>query len=130
MVVRLNNIGRNQLSTVKDRFSATNPNGSLPRFTTLHTSNIRVSDRFIEDGSYLRIQNVSLGYNLPKSFIKRAKLTNARVYATAQNLYTFTKYTGYDPELGAFNQSARLANFDNGNYPNPRTFTFGLNLDF
>jgi len=113
-----------------DRYSATNTDGQLPRYNQWHNNNIRVSDRFVEDGSYLRIQNVTLGYNLPVNLIKKAKMTNARLFVSGQNLYTFTKYTGYDPELGAFNGGATFFNIDNGNYPNPRTFTFGANITF
>ena len=127
---QLSNVYNNQLNTVKDRFTQSNPNGALPRYNQWHNNNFRVSDRFVEDGSYLRIQNVTFGYNLPQTLISKAKIANARVFVTGQNLYTFTKYTGYDPELGAFNSSATFFNIDNGNYPNPRTFTFGANITF
>ena len=127
---QLSNVYNNQLSTVKDRFTQNNPDGSLPRYNQWHNNNFRVSDRFVEDGSYLRIQNVTFGYNLPANLINKAKIANARIFVTGQNLYTFTKYTGYDPELGAFNSSATFFNIDNGNYPNPRTFTFGANITF
>ncbi|TDQ06346.1 SusC/RagA family TonB-linked outer membrane protein [Pedobacter metabolipauper] len=126
----LNNVYSNQLVTVTDRYSASNPNGTIPRYNQWHNNNIRVSDRFVEDGSYLRIQNVTIGYNLPAKLIAKAKMSNARVFASGQNLHTFTKYTGYDPELGAFNGGATFFNIDNGNYPNPRTFTFGVNVTF
>ena len=127
---QLSNVYNNQLNTVKDRFTQSNPNGALPRYNQWHNNNFRVSDRFVEDGSYLRIQNLTFGYNLPQTLISKAKIANARVFVTGQNLYTFTKYTGYDPELGAFNSSATFFNIDNGNYPNPRTFTFGANITF
>ncbi len=120
----------NQLETVLDRYTESNTNGSLPRFNQWHNNNFRVSDRFIEDGSFLRIQNISFGYNLPKNIIKKAKLNNARLYVSAQNLYTFTKYTGYDPELGSYNNSVKYINVDDGHYPNPRTFTIGGNFEF
>ncbi|MDI9873165.1 SusC/RagA family TonB-linked outer membrane protein [Flectobacillus rivi] len=120
----------NQLSTVLDRYTSTNTNATLPRYNQWHNNNFRVSDRFVEDGSFLRIQNVSFGYNLPKDLIKKAKLTNARLYVSMQNLYTFTKYTGYDPELGSFNNNIRYMNVDDGHYPNPRTFTIGGNFEF
>jgi hypothetical protein len=89
-----------------------------------------MSDRYVEDGSYLRIQNISLGYRLPKSIVEKVKVTNARVYVSVQNLKTFTNYSGYDPEIGAFNNSIKLMNVDAGHYPNPRTFTVGANLEF
>lgn len=120
----------NQLTNVMNRYSADNPEGNLPRYNQWHNDNWRVSDRFIEDGSYLRIQNITLGYNLPFDIIKKAKMRQARIYATIQNLYTFTQYTGMDPELGAFDSDALQRNVDQGNYPNPRTFNFGVNVTF
>lgn len=122
-------IYQNQLSSVLDRYTETNINGSLPRYNQWNNNNLYISDRFIEDGSYLRIQNVSLGYNLPKRWLDNVKISNLRLYFTVQNLHTFTNYSGYDPELGSFNGSVLNMNIDYGHYPNPRTYTFGLNLD-
>jgi len=119
----------NQLSTVLNRYTTATPNGKLPRFNPYSSNNLKISDRYIESGSYLRIQTVTLGYNLPR-FISKAKLTSARIYISAQNLYTFTKYKGYDPELGAFNTSVENMNVDYGHYPNPRTLTVGANIEF
>ncbi len=126
----MNSAYTNQLTTVLDRYTASNPNGSLPRYNQWHNNNLRISDRYIEDGSYLRIQNLAIGYSLPKNFIGKAKIAAAKIYASIQNLKTFTKYTGYDPELGAYNNSVRFMNIDNGHYPNPRTFTIGANIEF
>ena len=126
----LRNQYNNQLADVLDRYSSSNPNGTLPRYNQWHNNNFRVSDRFIESGSFFRIQNISLGYNLPKKIIGKAKLSNAKIYASVSNLKTFTKYSGYDPELGAINSSVTLMNIDNGHYPNPRSFTVGVNLEF
>ena len=91
-----------------------------------------MSDRFVEDGSYLRIKNVALGYTFPKSVLSKVKIDNLRVYCNIQNLYTFTKYTGYDPEVGASTQdSSGLAyGVDNGRYPSPLLCSFGVNLTF
>lgn len=94
------------------------------------TSNFRYSDRFVEDGSYLRIQNVSFGYRFATDWIERIGLDGLRVYINVQNLYTFTNYSGYDPEIGAINQDALLMGIDNGRYPSPRIYTFGLNVNF
>ena len=88
-----------------------------------------MSDRYVEDGSYLRIQNITLGYRIPQSILSRAKLNNIRLYLSVQNLWTFTKYSGYDPEIGAFNNNIRLMNVDAGHYPNPRTITAGVNVE-
>jgi transcription-repair coupling factor (superfamily II helicase) len=84
----------------------------------------------VEDGSYLRIQNISLGYNLPKKWLSVARLSSARLYVSAQNVHTFTKYSGYDPEIGSFNKNVLTQNVDNGHYPTPRTLTIGANIQF
>ena len=94
--------------------------------------NDRISSRFVEDGSYIRIKNIALGYTFPKKWISKAKIENLRLYANIQNLYTFTKYTGYDPEVGASTQdsSGLTYGLDNGRYPTPTTYSFGLNITF
>ncbi|GHA47139.1 SusC/RagA family TonB-linked outer membrane protein [Salinimicrobium marinum] len=94
------------------------------------TSNYRYSNRFLEDGSYLRIQNISFGYNLPRNFIEKFGLLNVKLYTNLQNVYTFTKYSGFDPEVGSINQDALLTGIDNGRYPSPRIYTLGLNVNF
>lgn len=92
--------------------------------------NNRLSDRFIEDGSYLRIKNIALGYTFDKKLIRKIKLENLRVYANVQNLYTITKYKGFDPEIGASTASSHVFGLDNGRYPSPQIYSFGLNLSF
>ncbi|MDO7874470.1 TonB-dependent receptor [Hymenobacter sp. ASUV-10] len=82
----------------------------------------------IEDGSFLRINNLTLGYSLPKSLIQRAKLSQLRFYVTANNLYTFTKYTGYDPEVNTRRSSPLTPGVDYAAYPRSRAFLFGVNL--
>jgi len=94
------------------------------------TSNFRYSDKFVEDGTYLRIQNVSIAYNFPKRWLTKLHIDNLKLYSNIQNLYTFTAYKGYDPEVGSSNQSALLSGIDNARYPSPRIYTFGLNLTF
>jgi TonB-dependent starch-binding outer membrane protein SusC len=108
-----------------------NPGTDIPRPTTNDNNrNNRMSDRFIEDGSYIRLQNVRFAYTLPKALTQRARIDRLRVYVNAQNLATITNYSGYDPEIGAFNQDPLLQNVDMGRYPSPRLFTFGVDLDF
>ncbi len=143
----LSSIWDNQAVSVLDRAQAIkiDPNGGddisnlqlaeghngLPRFSNLDSNgNQRMSDRWIEDGSYLRIQNISLTYNLPEKWLKKIYMQSARIYFNVQNVYTFTKYSGYDPEIGAYNQSSLLQNIDRGRYPTPRTYTLGINLSF
>lgn len=84
--------------------------------------NMENSDRFIEDGSYLRLKNLQVGYNFPKSVISKLSLSTLRIYAQMSNVFTITNYTGYDPEVSG--------GVDYGNYPQSRTFLMGLNLTF
>ncbi len=121
----------NQSTAVLDRYTPTNTDATIPRFAyNYHANNTRNSDRYVEDGSYLRIQNISLGYNLPARWIKTVKMASARLYVSAQNVYTFTDYSGYDPEIGSYNKSVLTQNVDNGHYPTPRAFTIGANIQF
>lgn len=108
-----------------------NPGTTIPRFATNDNNrNNRMSTRFIEDGSYLRVQNISFSYTLPSNWTRKAKMERVKVYVNAQNLYTFTNYSGYDPEIGAFNQDARRQNIDMGRYPSPKVITMGIDVDF
>ena len=89
-----------------------------------------MSDLYVEDGSYIRLQNISLAYTLPKRLIRPLKLQNVKVYMNLQNVYTWTKYDGYDPEVGAMYGDALMTGLDYGRYPSPRIYTFGLNVQF
>lgn len=124
------NLGTNYLTEAADFYSSTNLDGSMPTPSAYDHINNSVSTRMIEDGSYLRIQNVTLGYSLPIDMISKIKLSRLRVYASGQNLFTFTKYTGYDPEVGSYNQDALMSGIDNGRYPIPRQISFGFNVEF
>ena len=109
----------------------TNPGTNVPRaMYNDPNDNNRISNRYIEDGSYLRIKNITFGYNLPRNLIKKISLENVRVYANIQNLHTFTKYSGYDPEVGASTASSNVYGLDNGRYPSPQIYSFGINLSF
>lgn len=92
--------------------------------------NNRMSDRFIEDGSYLRIKNIALGYTFPRSWMEKIGIESLRIYANVQNAFTFTKYKGYDPEIGAYHQNVLTRGIDYARYPSQRIYTFGLNLGF
>lgn len=103
----------------------------LPRVSASSTNNNnRMSDRFIEDGSYIRLQNISLSYTLPKKWINPLKLQNVKAYVNLQNIYTWTEYSGFDPEVGAMYGDALMTGLDYGRYPSPRIYTFGLNVSF
>ncbi len=112
-----------------DNMQVINPGCSTYRIDASSSNqNSRPSNIFVEDASYLRIKNLSVGYSLPKSLIGRIGIENLRVYCNIQNLYTFTNYKGYDPEVGAYNQSVLLRGVDYARYPSQRMFTFGLNV--
>lgn len=103
----------------------------MPRISSSSANgNTRISDLYVEDGSYLRIQNISFGYTLPKKWMKKIDVQNVKVFTNLQNVYTWTKYSGYDPEIGYMNGNPLLNGVDYGRYPSPRIITFGLNVSF
>lgn len=127
----------NRLDYVLDRWTGVGTSNSTPRVTTGATSNNVFSDYFVEDASYVRIQNVQLGYTLNPNISQKAGITKLRLYAQVNNLYTFTKYKGFDPgaSFGPGNrdnvsQSPIGAGIDYGFYPIPRTYLLGLNINF
>jgi TonB-dependent starch-binding outer membrane protein SusC len=91
---------------------------------------ITISDRFIEDASYVRLKNLTVGYTLPNEWLERAKIKKIRVYGSAQNIATITSYTGFDPEASQQNQSLIYKGIDNGVYPNSKSLLVGVNLTF
>ncbi len=105
--------------------------GALPRATIMDPNdNDRISDRYIEDGSYLRLKNITLGYTFPKKMIKNLGIETLRMQVNIQNLFTITGYDGYDPEIGVSTASNNVMGLDNGRYPSPTTYSFGLNVSF
>lgn len=90
----------------------------------------RVSNLYVEDASYIRLQNVSLGWTLPTKWVKRLALSNVKIYTNFQNVYTWTKYKGLDPEVGSMSGDALMNGVDYGRYPSPRIYTFGVNVSF
>jgi TonB-linked SusC/RagA family outer membrane protein len=90
----------------------------------------RISDLLVEDASYIRLQNLSLGYTLPSNLTRKAYIDNVRVYFNCQNVFTITKYKGLDPEVGSLYGDALKTGVDYGRYPSPRIYTFGINLSF
>lgn len=120
----------NRPVSVLNRWTGPGTSNSEPRVNLLDPNqNARVSDRFVEDGSYLRLKNVQLGYSVPKSVLKRIHFEKFRFYVSAQNLFTFTKYTGMDPEIGAYG-GALNAGVDRGFYPQARVLLGGVNVTF
>jgi len=121
----------NQSVDIIDRWTPTNLDGVEPRSNGNDPNgNRRVSTRFVEDGSFLRLANVMLGYNMPQKMIKRYGFSNLRFYLSGQNLFTIAGYSGYDPEIGSFNQNPLISGVDNGRFPVARSVTMGLNLNF
>ena len=118
----------NRLNYVLDRWTGEGTSNTVPRVTTAATSNNVFSDYFVEDASFVRIQNIQLGYSLPSKVLDKLGMTKIRLYTAVNNLYTFTKYKGYDP--GASNGAPIGGGIDYGFYPIPRTYILGLNLNF
>lgn len=118
---------QNQYTTVLDRWTFQNQNSTM--FVAGGDGDKVYSSRVIEDGSYLRLKTIQFGYTLPASLMKKAKIQNLRFYVAAQNILTWTKYSGFDPEVSAYN-SALTPGFDYSVYPRAKTMTFGLNLNF
>jgi TonB-linked SusC/RagA family outer membrane protein len=119
------NIPREYVENAFD--SLTNPNGKYPRIDVDRTGSGRFSDVFLEDGGYIRLKNVQLGYELPPSLIRGVR--SARLYVNAINLFTITDYTGFDPEVSAFSNTA-MRGVDLGSYPQSRLFSVGMTLTF
>ena len=111
-----------------NRWTPTNTDTNIPKATTDRTNHS--STRFIEDGSYVRLKNLSLGYNFPTELLSTMKISNARLYLSAQNILTFTQYTGVDPEVAYKGAGNVNLGGDYDSYPNVKSFTVGLNLTF
>jgi len=91
---------------------------------------VQVADVYIEDGSYVRLKNITLGYNFPKNIASKILAKQIRVYISAQNLFTITKYKGLDPEANFYDQNNLQQGVDLGVYPNSRSYTVGVNVTF
>ena len=117
--------GENGYAALKDRFTDEKPSALYPRAST--NRNVLVSDLWLEDGSYLKLKTVSLSYSFPK--VKVSHISGIRVYVTGQNLLTWTKYRGYDPEVSYQGASTLTVGEDFGGYPQSRTYLVGVRLD-
>ncbi|MCX6219732.1 MAG: TonB-dependent receptor [Bacteroidia bacterium] len=117
-------VAQNQTTEVLKRWTGDGTSNIMPRAVFNDPNkNTRPSDRYIEDGSYLRIKNVTLGYALPKLLLEKMRISSVRFYLSAQNLFTFTKYKGFDPEVSP-------SGIDNNVYPVTQTYSLGINLGF
>jgi TonB-dependent starch-binding outer membrane protein SusC len=120
---------------VLNAWTPQNTNTTIPRAVSgdPNQNTTRASNRWVEKGSFMRIKNISLGYTLPQSFLSSfagGTLTKVRFYVSAQNLLTFTGYSGYDPEIGSRDNNQLVYGIDNGQYPAARTLMVGVQLGF
>ena len=125
------NTGSNQLQEVYDNRSYMNDEGTWVFTDTPKASNnnkLRSSDRFIEDGSFVRLQNASISYSLPTALVNRAHLRSARLFVSGQNLLLWTDYRGYDPEVNRIQGNDSEVGIDDGAYPNVRSITVGAKI--
>lgn len=120
----------NRPSSALNRWTGPGTSNTEPRVSLNDPNqNARISDRFIEDGSYLRLKTLQLGYNLPQNWLKKVRFDKMKIYITGQNLLTFTKYSGLDPEIGNVGGSLEIG-IDRGFYPQARTVMGGVSLTF
>ncbi len=112
-----------------NRWTEEEPNENFPRaIMTDPNSNTRISSRWIESGDYVRLSNMQLSYTLPARISQRVQVQQMRVYVTGKNLYTLTRYSGYDPDVGSLGGSVLQTGIDLGRYPLSQTFLIGINL--
>lgn len=117
----------NKLAYTLDRWTGPGTSNNVPRVTYAETANTVFSDFYVEDGSFLRLQRVTLGYQLPENIVSKFKIQELRFYVAVDNMFTITKYMGYDP---AASSGAPIGSgFDSGFYPASRVYSFGLNLN-
>jgi len=119
----------NRTTEILERWTGEGTSNSIPRFTWIDTNhNYRVSDIYIEDGSFLRMRNIQIGYNIPSNILQRIQANSWRIYVSVENLFTLTGYSGADPEIGAM--SPFNAGIDRGIYPHARTIRIGTSISF
>jgi hypothetical protein len=127
----LSSLYQNQLASTANYWTPSNPNSNIPAPRAgISNPNLVMSNRFLESASFLRLQNVRLGYTLPALWAKDIAMHSLKVYISGQNLFVITKYPGLDPEVGSFNQNPLISNIDLGRYPTPQVFTLGVNAQF
>jgi hypothetical protein len=120
-----------QFATVLNRWTPTNPSTTMPRAVWGDpANNRRASDRWIEDGSFTRLKNLLIGYNFNQNAVKKMKISSLKLFLQAQNLFTWTKYTGFDPEVSTFTVTNTAQGTDFLTFPQPRIITFGINAGF
>jgi len=119
----------NKFASVLNRWTGAGTSTTEPRYSFIDANNnSRASDRYVEDGSFVKIKNIQLGYNFPLG--EASPFSSMRIYALAKNAFTFTEYTGYDPEISNGGSPVLDTGIDRGTYPSPRIVSLGLNLKF
>lgn len=113
-----------------NRWTPENPSNLFPRANANDVFNSAFSSRFVEDASYIRLKNITLGYELPADIIEKVGLNRFRIFGSATNLFTITDYSGYDPEGNAYAGTTNIVGIDSGTYPMAKTYTVGVNLGF
>ncbi|WP_409416099.1 SusC/RagA family TonB-linked outer membrane protein [Flavobacterium sp. PS2] len=126
--LEISTLGTNAAATLNDRWTPTNPSNEIPRASSSPLG--IVSERYVEDASFLRLKLITFGYTLPKSLSSKLGTKSIKFYVSAENLITWTKYTGYDPEVSSYEQNNLYPGIDFGAYPNSKTFISGLNVTF
>jgi TonB-linked SusC/RagA family outer membrane protein len=126
--LEISTLGTNASSALEDRWTATNPSNEIPRASSSPLG--IVSERYVEDASFLRLKLITFGYTFPKSLSSKIGTKSIKLYVSAENLITWTKYTGYDPEVSSYEQNNLYPGIDFGAYPNSKTFITGLNVTF
>jgi TonB-linked SusC/RagA family outer membrane protein len=126
--LEISTLGTNASSALEDRWTATNPSNEIPRASSSPLG--IVSERYVEDASFLRLKLITFGYTFPKSLSSKIGTKSVKLYVSAENLITWTKYTGYDPEVSSYEQNNLYPGIDFGAYPNSKTFITGLNVTF
>jgi TonB-linked SusC/RagA family outer membrane protein len=126
--LEITNLSQNAWGDIANRWTTTNPSNTIPRASNNPVA--QMSSQFVEDASYLRLKNIVLGYTFTNSVLTKIHAKQVRLYVSAQNLVTWTKYTGYDPEVSSFEQNNTAQGIDYGAYPNYKTYLLGLNVTF
>ena len=120
----------NYPSWMLGRWTGEGTSNKYPRLAVGDATNWMVSDLYVCDGSYLRLKNITLGYTLPKALTRKLTIERLRFYVQAENLVTWTKYWGFDPEISSGPDGIKSLGIDRGVYPQARTFTVGVNVSF
>ncbi|MDR1865324.1 MAG: TonB-dependent receptor, partial [Bacteroidales bacterium] len=126
--LEITTLNTNSLATIADRWTPASPSNEIPRATSSPVA--IVTDRLIEDASYLRLKSLTFGYTLPRNWTSKVKIDRTKLFVTAQNLFTITSYSGYDPEVNTYEQNNLYQGIDFGAYPSSRTWLVGLELTF